>query len=919
MTRRFFGRDAELEVLQARVRQAHGECEPQVVLIEGDPGSGKSRLLAEAAERSGIDPRISITAYESEKSVPLAAAVEAIRRLGLSVTEISRSTEPSREPSTGLEAVRMFEAVHRSLNFNEALLLMIDDLQWVDETSLNLVHYLIRAAQSDGWPLVAFVASRPSEEASAFAHSIEHVLGKDPLQEVSLGPLDAAGGADLALAANPDLSPDDAVRIYEKASGSPFWIELLAEKAGNDPQVTAGDRLRTIHGDAASVCAALAVASRPMNEGALARILDWPIERLKDAIKIASTRGVIVERPRGFSIAHDLIREAALNELPVSSQKQLHRAMFSYLSETAADDLSALLECMAHAEIAGIPVDSVLDRVLSSPQRRLIGREVLGHLIETFDSIDFNASLESNSRIVDLALELGENETARQLAWKLLRRLRDSDELRGHIALLAARAAYRLGSMTDLNEALDLATSDDLTLEISRKSLESASRHWLQGDIDAGAEAAKEALRMARDAASNDPRGLTDKLRRSYVEALKVAFDTAVILGNDGEAEALVNERLGISSAWEEEFMDAEMTLGSHLRRQGRMLDAESVLKRVWERAKAKYYPTLMMSVGFRLASVLLALGRIDEAAEIASESESVGERIGGLEATTAWFWADWFGVGIHRGRHHEEIESALARAKAIENPHYRSGLLTFAARWLARIEPDTRSSDVASLVHSISDDIGRARCRRCAQEFKFTGAELLARIGNREEAKQWIGGWEAVVPERTPKVEVDAARVSALIEPDPGKSIRLLEESLAEAGRLGMVVEGIWIRLDMAKALAATDPSATQAIYKKVYETAGEIGAVTERGLAEQGLRALGVRTWTRSASAPTQLTSREKEVAGLVARGLSNPEIARRLFLSRKTVERHVSNIFAKLDLRNRAELAAKVSAGEMGELPD
>src|SRR4029453_693258 len=85
-------------------------------------------------------------------------------------------------------------------------------------------------------------------------------------------------------------------------------------------------------------------------------------------------------------------------------------------------------------------------------------------------------------------------------------------------------------------------------------------------------------------------------------------------------------------------------------------------------------------------------------------------------------------------------------------------------------------------------------------------------------------------------------------------------------------------------------------------------MGACSERSLALHRLRALGVRTWRRHGDA-APLTARELEIANLVAAGDSNPEIAAALFLSRKTVERHVSNILSKLGARNRTELAAKL----------
>ena len=99
----------------------------------------------------------------------------------------------------------------------------------------------------------------------------------------------------------------------------------------------------------------------------------------------------------------------------------------------------------------------------------------------------------------------------------------------------------------------------------------------------------------------------------------------------------------------------------------------------------------------------------------------------------------------------------------------------------------------------------------------------------------------------------------------------------------------------------------------RAVAETAAALGSVIHQEVAEQQLRALGVRTWRRTGGAGA-LTQREREVARLVAAGASNPEIAQALFLSRKTIERHVSNLLKKTRARNRTELAARV-----GELQD
>jgi DNA-binding NarL/FixJ family response regulator len=116
----------------------------------------------------------------------------------------------------------------------------------------------------------------------------------------------------------------------------------------------------------------------------------------------------------------------------------------------------------------------------------------------------------------------------------------------------------------------------------------------------------------------------------------------------------------------------------------------------------------------------------------------------------------------------------------------------------------------------------------------------------------------------------------------------------------------------------AEGDTEGAGAILWRASAIAEETGAATERAHIDQLLRQLGIRTWrrgarTRTSSHLSTLSDREREIADLIAGGASNPEIAGTLFLSRKTVERHVSNILAKLEVKNRAQLAAKMAAGD------
>jgi DNA-binding NarL/FixJ family response regulator len=160
--------------------------------------------------------------------------------------------------------------------------------------------------------------------------------------------------------------------------------------------------------------------------------------------------------------------------------------------------------------------------------------------------------------------------------------------------------------------------------------------------------------------------------------------------------------------------------------------------------------------------------------------------------------------------------------------------------------------------------------------------------------------------------MEVDAlirAHVRALAEAEPAERAAQLDAVVTVGEQSPFRLETLWARLDLGLALAEARSDRATGVLERVSEMAAELGAGTVEALAAQALRSLGVRTWRRGASAGP-LTTREREIARLVASGASNPDIARQLFLSRKTVERHVSNLLRKVGARNRAELAARVA---------
>jgi DNA-binding CsgD family transcriptional regulator len=142
--------------------------------------------------------------------------------------------------------------------------------------------------------------------------------------------------------------------------------------------------------------------------------------------------------------------------------------------------------------------------------------------------------------------------------------------------------------------------------------------------------------------------------------------------------------------------------------------------------------------------------------------------------------------------------------------------------------------------------------------------------------------------------------------EPDGG--VPHLERAFEAFGRLELPLEAGRTRLLLARAIAAAEPEAAIAEARGALASLEDLGAARDADAAAAFLRALGVKASRSSGPRGAGLlTKRELEVLGLLGEGLSNPQMAERLFVTRKTVENHVASVLSKLGLSGRAEAAA------------
>lgn len=922
----FVGRTRELAAITEMTAWAARESAPAGVLVLGSPGQGKSRLLAEARSRIKIDHRLAIVGYEPERNVPLASAIGLLRTLsGQRDWVPALFSGPSHGGETALDPIRIFEAAHLAVDRLGRVLLTIDDLQWVDDLSLALCHYLVRAASMSGRPVALLAAARPSPVASSFASSLRQFLGQpDQFTVLELGPLTVEEAISLVAGLAPATGPKRATELWSQAGGSPFWLEALvrASRAGLDPGEIVGERLRSLTPDASAALADLTVAAKPFSIAELAHLEDWPGPRAEAAVAVLVGRGLAVGQPGGVAVTHDLIRSAASRLLPASTRQAIHRRMAALLETEAGDDVQALRAALEHRRAGRLPTLDLALRLARSHRRRWLGTDGLRELAAIAREADLAepATAELEEAVASLASEVSDHQFALEL-WAALADATADDRRRQRALLAAASAAYHLDRRAEARSYIARSHGERNVPPATRLALDALEAQvtfwWADGGLAEGRRLAGCAVRaarhMAREAGGPEQLG---EARRAYLDALSVGFFAAAQTYDFRAMTRIADELIvGTRGFGDSAHLDAVFRSGMVLREGARLRDAEARLRGAWNEARQRLLPAAAIDAGYLLARSLRDLGRLDEAAAIAVEAASISARTGDPGRLRAWGRTLVQELEFSRGDWHQAAATLQAEAEAAPSAHEAQTLYQCLAMWLARLGGHGYETAVTGYVAEGRRLAEAAGCPRCRLENEIVLAETLVRVGRTSEARSAATGWDRERPIPTPYDSFQRRRLEALLvsqEGDMEPALALLSSVVDAADRLERGLDGLWTRLDLARLLVRVDRTRAADTYRDAAERAERMGARTEARLADQGLRALGVRTWRRGPAtsmraAIERLSERELEIARLVATGASNPDIAGQLFLSRKTVERHVSNVLAKLDVRNRTELAA------------
>jgi DNA-binding CsgD family transcriptional regulator len=922
----FVGRRAELDLIRALLRTARRERAPVAALISGEPGSGKTRLLTEVVAGPEAGPSVRVVGFEPMEPIPLAATGELLRRLTavrghgpiLEGLVFGGPGPPARDP------LRIFEAAHRALSSFGPLLIAIDDLQWLDQQSLALVHYLLRAAGPARQSLAVVAATRPSPVGAAFRPSVEAEVPLEGRALIDLGPLPQEDGLSLARAIDPGLSETAAADLWRRAGGSPFWLEALARgRSVTDPAILIGDRLRALSGDAGGLLAALAVVARPIPADSLAELLGWETERVRAAGRELIARGLGLEATGNLRLAHDLIREAADRDLPGATRRSLHTRFAALMEREANGDLGLLREALEHRRAVGLPTAELASRLVTSPQRRLLGSEGVRVLASIADDLEpgSDVQLVLDEALGELAGALGEQELAIERWTRLGERTRDP-RTRQRAEIEAARACWRLGRPDAAHAHLERArkaapTAAEIAVELD--ALEAEIDLWLDHETALGSRAAERALLsgQAMVAAAGEVKGLPPAARRAWLAALGAAADAAMQQDRGPEmahlSEAAVEAARDLDP---ETYVAALLQAAFVLRTAGRWREAEAHFRTAWELSRQLVLPTAVAEAGQGLARSLRDLGQLSEAHGIARETAQLEARM--RNAPRRWGSANSIvhAIELSLGDPAAAVRALRVDAEAEPDPHYRLAIHQTVAAWQARSAGSRLAGEVEAELAAARTAAALARCPRCSRQLSAVSAELLARIGRLDEAKAELAAWEARQTAGYLMLELWRTRAKfaiALADGDDAGAASILLPFADQLEQAGLLEELVWARLDLGRARLRIDRPGSVEAFSAAAALAEEIGALSQARLAAQALRRLGIRAWRRGRAAEgtglDALSGRELEIARLVAKGVSNREIAEILLVSPKTVERHVTNVLAKLGLRNRTELAAFV----------
>ena len=934
----------------AAARAGRARC----VELVGEPGIGKTRLLAELGAQADRDGWLVLSGRgtEFETDVPFGIFIDAlddhVARLGAErVRRLSRdrleelaamlpALSASRSASgLGNERHRLHYAARALLEGLAAarpLLLALDDVHWCDAASLELLAHVVRRPPCA--PLLLALAFRPRQAPAP-------LLRAGAAMRVALGPLEREAAEALIAGRVPAAQRDE---LYELSGGNPLFLDALARQSGvgvrdgghawaadlavPDAVLAAlRDKLAALSPRALALARGAAVAGEPFTPELAAAAGELNSGDALAALDelVSSELAGPTRHPREFRFRHPIVRQAIYESAGVGWRLGAHARAASLLSRQGA----APARRAHHLELSAQPGDRAALDVLSAAAADVAARapSAAAHWWSAALSL-LPADAPAEQRLallVPMATSLGAagELTASRDALREVLALVPAEHaaLRGQVVAFIAMIEQLLGHQDEAHALLMdtlAAQPDPASPAATALRIELANERMFVTDFPAMRQHAAEALSAART--------LDDPVLTAAAAGMQALAEYAV--ANLAQARTLLGEAVARLDALSDEQLatrlDAALYTGlcEHA-----MSDWDGVHRHFGRglsvaRATGQGYLLIPMTVG--IASAHTWRGELTTATALADEGIDAS-RLAGNDQSLTWTLTLRCWIATLAGDLPLALETGERAAEAASRLS-RTSWAAFAECYLG--EAQLEAGDHEGCRERILTAAGGPELPMIERAFKSRVYEILTRAelaaGRLSAAEHSASQAAAAVsglglPGRTS----DALRARAAVRFAHGDTAGATEAARA-AARAAHQAEH---RIDAARAhllagtaLAASGERRQAMVALVAAESAfAEYGARRFRDQAARELRRLGPRVARQGRRRPDRpttglgaLTDREREIAELVCAGHTNRHIAAHLYLSAKTVETHMANIFGKLGVRSRAAVAAAVAQG-------
>jgi DNA-binding NarL/FixJ family response regulator len=899
----FVGRAPELaRVAEVIARVQAGQ--PWLVTIEGDPGVGKTALARRClAEAEGTGLRVlPARADQAEADLDFGLVDQLLRTAG----RVSRLVVPAGGTGSDISSfavgARLLEVVGEQAA-SRSVAIFIDDLQWADRKSVEALTFMLRRLSVD--PVITVVTyrgpgDRLDEAAQRMLSSVENRL-HIPLKGLSLDDV-----ASLAAALGTESLEDEVVRrLYQDTGGHPLYLRtLLTEGSGFDPRApgrsalprslaaAVGDHLRGLPSQTRVILEMLAVLNLRVPLAQLGQAAQDGSS--STAIEPAVAAGLVSWWPEEptcpVAFRHPLVRDAIYAGITMTRRRQLHARAALFVSEAAAwehrvaaldqldEDLAGQLEHLADEEAAGgrlamaathLQWASDISPALADRERRLLTAALHLMLAEESRGLALRQAVEASAPsplrsgvLGTMAYSSGQLGEAERQFSQALEQARDDPGSQPLAALIVNRLASTYTLLGD----------GEKVMALGRQALGT-------GTLDPAAASRTRTLVAIGAAQVSGPRaGLAElayleadpvRARAIDVDGLSYRGMLRLLAGDLGQAIG------DLTASLEMARRGATLTLG---------------LRAYFYLALAQYlagaWDDVLLTAEQGLSAAAIHPRRFDlPLLHLAAVTVPAG-RGAAEEAERHARLADEAAASVDYGR--ERVYAAVARALICQAAGDYLGMADALGPWQDDAALDGRSRVWAVLWRPLLVE-GLAGSGQLEQAAAVL-AQLRAgsgQVGYLAPALAWLDGWLA---EQRGDPEL-ALRLYQCGEdsigiPSPVHHARLLlahGRLLRRTGQRRLAIERLRQASEMYQALRAAP-----------------FIARSEEELAACQLPGSPVKK-----QYVPSLTSRETEVAHLIGKGLSNPEIAAELFISRKAVEYHLGNVYAKCGLRGRQQL--------------